>query len=231
MLAGFADAVRVRKARPRSRSRRPGLGDESTGTAAPAHWRRAAERGARDSPDTWHTLDPACEIPARPTCSPRRTHRPQAVYLLRRGDRGAHPRRRDHRRALPAATMQALISLIAATGLRVGEAWPSTAATTGLDNGTLTVTGKGTIRCAWCHCTRPPLRCSRGYATRRDRLCPHLASPAVFVTSTGQRSRTARRGIQETFARLVALAEHRGAARDGADQGSTTSGTPSPSPP
>jgi integrase/recombinase XerD len=40
-----------------------------------------------------------------------------------------------------------------------------------------------------------------GYAARRDRLCPHPASPALFITSTGQRA--AQRGVAETFARPV----------------------------
>jgi integrase/recombinase XerD len=43
-----------------------------------------------------------------------------------------------------------------------------------------------------------------GYAARRDRLCPHPAGPAFFITSTGQRA--AQRGVAGTFARLVTLA-------------------------
>jgi integrase len=43
-----------------------------------------------------------------------------------------------------------------------------------------------------------------GYAARRDRLCPHPASPALFITSTGRRVQ--QRGVAEAFARLVALA-------------------------
>ena len=100
--------------------------------------------------------------------------------------------------------MQALISLIAATGLRVGEALALDRGDAGPDTtGTLTVTGKNDqMRLVPLHPTTAAMLA--GYAARRDRLCPHPASPAFFVTSTGQRA--AQRGVAETFARLVTLA-------------------------
>ncbi len=104
---------------------------------------------------------------------------------------------------MPAATLQALISLIAASGLRVGEALALDRADAGPDAGVLSVTGKnGQTRLVPLHPTTAGMLA--GYAARRDRLCPHPASPALFLTSTGQRAR--QRGVQETFARLVVLA-------------------------
>jgi integrase/recombinase XerD len=44
-----------------------------------------------------------------------------------------------------------------------------------------------------------------GYAARRDRLCPAATSPGFFVTTTGHRVR--QRGVQETFAKLLVLAD------------------------
>jgi len=88
-------------------------------------------------------------------------------------------------------------------GLRLGEALALDRGDAGLDAAVLTVTGKNDQ-------TRlVPLHPATGgmlarYAARRDRLCPHPASPALFITSTGQRAR--QRGVQETFARLVVLA-------------------------
>jgi integrase len=103
---------------------------------------------------------------------------------------------------MPAATLQALISLIAATGLRVGEAL-ALDRDAGLDAAVLTVTGKNDqTRLVPLHPTTASMLAR--YAARRDRLCPRPASPALFITSTGQRAQ--QRGVAETFARLVVLA-------------------------
>jgi integrase len=104
---------------------------------------------------------------------------------------------------MPSATLQALISLIAATGLRVGEALALDRGDTGPGVAMLTVTGKNDqTRLVPLHPTTASMLA--GYARRRDRLCPHPASPALFITSTGQRAQ--QRGVAETFARLVVLA-------------------------
>jgi integrase len=44
-----------------------------------------------------------------------------------------------------------------------------------------------------------------GYAARRDQLCPTPVSPGFFLTTTGRRVQ--QRGVQETFARLLVLAD------------------------
>jgi len=104
---------------------------------------------------------------------------------------------------MPSATLQALISLIAATGLRVGEALALDRGDAGPDAAMLTVTGKNDqTRLVPLHPATVAMLAR--YAARRDRLCPHPASPALFLTSTGQRAR--QRGVAETFARLVVLA-------------------------
>lgn len=43
------------------------------------------------------------------------------------------------------------------------------------------------------------------YAARRDRLCPDTASPAFFVTRSGQRMQPS--WVQQTFAKLLVLAD------------------------
>lgn len=98
--------------------------------------------------------------------------------------------------------MRALISLIAATGLRLGEAL-ALDRDTDAATGTLTVTGKNDqVRLVPVHQTTVSMLTA--YARRRDQLCPRPASPAFFITSTGHRAQ--QRGVQETFARLLALA-------------------------
>jgi integrase len=169
--------------------------------AAPAHWRRRLSV-VRGFARYLATVDPACQIPPADLL-PAPSHRPPpyiysaeeiAALIHAAGTIGA---------PLPSATMQALISLIAATGLRVGEALALDRGDAGIDAGSLTVTGKNDqMRMVPLHPTTAAMLA--GYAARRDRLCPHPASPAFFTTSTGQRA--AQRGVAETFARLVALA-------------------------
>lgn len=104
---------------------------------------------------------------------------------------------------LPSATLQTLISLIAASGLRLGEALALERGDADPDAAILAVTGKNDqVRMVPLHPTTAGMLA--GYAARRDRLCPHPASPAFFITSTGHRAQ--QRGVQETFARLLALA-------------------------
>jgi integrase/recombinase XerD len=169
--------------------------------AAPAHWRRRLSV-VRGFARYLATVDPACQVPPADLLAAP-SHRPPpyiysaeeiAALIHAAGTIGAPPL---------AATMQALISLIAATGLRVGEALALDRGDAGLDAGVLTVTGKNDqTRLVPLH---PTTACMLArYAARRDRLCPHPASPALFITSTGQRA--AQRGVAETFARLVALA-------------------------
>jgi integrase/recombinase XerD len=168
--------------------------------AAPAHWRRRLSV-VRGFARHLATLDPACQIPpADLLVAP--AHRPPpyiysaeeiAALVHAAGTIGA---------PLPSATLQALISLIAASGLRIGEALALDRADAGPD-AMLTVTGKNDqVRMVPLHPTTASML--TGYAARRDQLCPRPASPAFFITSTGQRAR--QRGAQETFARLVVLA-------------------------
>jgi site-specific recombinase XerD len=169
--------------------------------AAPAHWRRRLSV-VRGFARHLATLDPACQIPPADLLAAP-SHRPPpyiysaeeiAALIHAAGTIGA---------PLPAATLQALISLIAASGLRVGEALALDRGDAGLDTAMLTVTGKNDqTRLVPLHPSTASMLA--GYARRRDQLCPHRASPAFFITSTGQRVQ--QRGVAETFARLVVLA-------------------------
>jgi integrase len=169
--------------------------------AAPAQWRRRLSV-VRGFARYLAALDDACQIPpadllpAPASRPPPYIYSPEEIAALihAAGTIGA---------PLPSATMQALISLIAATGLRVGEALALDRDHAGLDAGSLTVTGKNDqVRLVPVHATTAAMLA--GYAARRDRLRPDPASPAFFITSTGQRA--GQRGVAETFARLVTLA-------------------------
>jgi integrase/recombinase XerD len=169
--------------------------------AAPAHWRRRLSV-VRGFARYLAAVDPACQIPPADLL-PAPSHRPppyiysaeEIAALIHAAETIGAP--------LPAQTMQALISLIAATGLRVGEALALDRGDAGIDTGTLTVTGKNDqIRLVPLHPTAATMLA--GYAARRDRLCPRPASLAFFITGTGRRVQ--QRGVAETFARLVSLA-------------------------
>ena len=169
--------------------------------AAPAQWHRRLSV-VRGFARYLATLDPACQVPPADLLVAPSRRPPPYIYsaeeiaaLIHAAGTIGSP--------LPSATMQALISLIAASGLRLGEALALDRADAGLATGVLTVAGKNDqARMVPLHSSTVSMLA--GYARRRDRLCPHPASPAFFVTSTGQPAR--QRGVHETFARLVVLA-------------------------
>jgi integrase len=147
-------------------------------------------------------FDPDCQVPAA-NLLVARAHRPTPYHytdaeisaLVHAAGTIAAP--------LPAATLQALISLIAATGLRLGEALALNRDDVDPRAAALTVTGKnGLTRTVPLHDTTVAML-SR-YAARRDQLCLAAVSPGFFLTTTGHRVR--QNGVQETFAKLLVLA-------------------------
>ena len=149
-----------------------------------------------------HALDPGCEIPPIDLL-PARSHRP-APYLYSAEEVAALVHAAGTLSApLHAATVQALIRLIAASGLRLGEALALDRGDVDLHAGVLTVTGKNDqTRLVPVHPTTAEMLA--GYAARRDRLCPAPASLGVFLTATGHRVQQS--GVQQTFARLLVQA-------------------------
>ncbi len=170
-------------------------------TATPGHWHRRLSV-VRGFARYLHTLDPSCEIPpADLIVAP--SHR-KSPYLYSPAEIAALVHAAGTITApLPAASIQALISLIAASGLRLGEALGLDRDHVGLQGAMLTVNGKnGQQRLVPLHSTTVTML--TGYAARRDRLCPAAASPAFFITRTGQRLQ--QRWVHQTFARLLVLA-------------------------
>ena len=129
-------------------------------------------------------LDPACEVP--PPGLLKATARRPAPYLYSAQEITAliaaagtlSPPMR-------AATCQTLISLLAATGLRISEALTLSRGDVDLDAGVLKVTGKyGKIRLVPLHPTMTSTLAR--YAASRDRYCPRPQAGTFFLATTGR---------------------------------------------
>ena len=149
------------------------------------------------------TIDDDSEVPPDgllPHHSRRRTpylYSPaQIAALMDAAGRLAHP--------LRAATFATVIGLMACTGLRTGEAMRLDRGYVDLDDNLLTVRNSkhGKSRLVPLHpSTSTELR---GYAARRDELCPRPASPAFFLSGAG--TRLNHTNASSTFAGLRAAA-------------------------
>jgi integrase len=170
--------------------------------AAPVWWARRLSV-ARCFARHLATLDPACEVPPTDLLPARYRRRTPYLYspaevaaLVHAAGTLAVP--------LHAATYQALVSLLAATGLRVGEAMALGRRDVDLDTGLLTVErGKhDRSRRVPLHPTTTEML--RRYTRRRDRLCPAPAADSFFVSTAGTRLLAA--NVDQVFTRLLSLA-------------------------
>ncbi|HEX2301019.1 MAG TPA: tyrosine-type recombinase/integrase, partial [Pseudonocardiaceae bacterium] len=113
-------------------------------------------------------FDPACQIPP-PGLLPARAHRPTPYHYSAEEIAGLVHAAGTIAAPLHAATMQTLISLMTASGLRVGEALALNHGDVDPHAAVLTVTGKNDLtRLVPLHATTVAML--TGYATRRDRL-------------------------------------------------------------
>ena len=146
------------------------------------------------------TIDPATEIPPAGVW-PSVTPRPQPYIWADRDIQRLLAAARELRPPLRAATYETLLGLLAATGMRLGEATGLDRADADLDGGVLTIRdGKfGRSRLVPLHPTVTSALAS--YAARRDRLCPSPAATRFFVSTAGTALRTS--GVDSAFAQLT----------------------------
>jgi integrase/recombinase XerD len=132
------------------------------------------------------TLDPACEVPPLELL-PASKHRPipyryreEEVLALMAAARRLRP-------PLRAATFEALIGLLACTGLRIGEAIRLDREDFDPTRGLLIVRDSkfGKSREVLLH--EGTVRALSEYGERRDRLCPHAERRSFFITTRGTR--------------------------------------------
>jgi integrase/recombinase XerD len=105
---------------------------------------------------------------------------------------------------LRAATFETFIGVMAATGLRTGEAMALDRADVGLGDGTLLIRRSklGKSRLVPLHLSTTAALAS--YADCRDRLCPRPATAAFFLSGAG--TRLNHTNVSGTFAGLLAAA-------------------------
>jgi len=201
MLLEFADRLHHSGQRTITVAAALGWASEPSGTTTAHRQRRLAV--VRGFARYLVAFDPDCQVPP-PGLLPGRAHRPTPYHysaeeiaaLVHAAGTIAAP--------LPAATMQALISLLAVGGLRVGEALALDRDDVDQPTAILMVTGKNDqTRLVPLHSTTVTMLAR--YAARRDRLCPTPVSPAFFLTATGRRVQ--HRGVHQIFARLLTAAD------------------------
>ena len=150
-----------------------------------------------------HAIDPAVEV-APVGLLPRRHHRP-IPYLFTPAEIAALLAATDTIRSpLRAATYRTVFGLLAATGIRVGEAIRLDDADLDLTEDQLTVreTKFGKSRRIPLHTTT--IAALRNYITERDRLSVGPKADSVFVSTTG--TRLVYPSVNSTFRRLVGVA-------------------------
>ena len=151
----------------------------------------------------YKTFDPSCQVPPAgllPAPAGRITpylySREEIAALVHAAGTLARP--------LQAATFQALISLLAVTGLRAGEAIRLTRSDVDLDAALITVINSkfGKSRLVPLH--PATARMLRRYAARRDQLCPAPLAGRFFISTAGTPLLIG--SVDGVFARLLALA-------------------------
>jgi site-specific recombinase XerD len=146
-----------------------------------------------------HPQDPSVQVPpqrllpARPTRSAPYIYTQAEITALLQSAQALRP-------PMKAATMSALIALMAATGIRTGEAIGLDLADLDIQAATLTVTGKyGKVRLLPLHPT--VAGGLTGYLADRDRLLPASTCPALLVSTRGRR--LLRQHVHHTFRGLA----------------------------
>jgi integrase/recombinase XerD len=150
----------------------------------------------------YHAYDPRTEIPAPDLLRYRAIRQTPHIYTDQEIRALVQAARRLRRRLLR-ETYATLIGLLAATGMRVGEALTLDEPDLDWHRSLVTLrTGKfGKSRQLPLHAST--IAALRHYARLRDRLCPRRRSPSFFVSSTG--TRVIHQNFHHVFLRLVRL--------------------------
>lgn len=147
-----------------------------------------------------HALDPATEVPPSDLLAYRR-RRPtpylfsdaEVTGLLAAAGALKHP--------LRAVTHRTLFGLLAATGMRVGEALRLDRTDVDLDTGRLDISNTKFNKSRVLPLHASTVAALHGYARDRDRMLPRPTQPSLFINIRG--TRLAARRVRAVFADLV----------------------------
>jgi integrase/recombinase XerD len=170
------------------------------GNADPAWW-AARLTVIREFARFLATFDELTEIPP-PGLLPRRAGRTPPPYLYSQAEITALIHAARHlAHPLRAATFESFIGLMAATGIRTGEAMGLDRCDPDLDRGVLLVRGTkfGKSRLVPLHPTT--VERLADYQRRRDELCPRPSTEAFFLSGAG--TRLNHTNASKTFTRLL----------------------------
>jgi integrase len=146
------------------------------------------------------TIDPATEVPPYGVW-PSRTPRP-VPYLYSEADvRRLLEATRQLRPTIRAASYEALIGLLAASGMRVGEAMGLSRDDVDLTEGVVTIKEAKFDRSRLVPLHPSTAAALGAYAARRDRLCPKPRARTFFVSSVGTALNL--RCLDQTFSELT----------------------------
>lgn len=138
---------------------------------------------------TWlSAFDAQTEVPPqRLLPSWHRRPRPHIYTEVETQSLMAAAARRRSRTGLRALTYTTLIGLLAATGLRPGEAFALDRADVDFENGILFIRGTKFGKSRFVPLAATTRRALQQYAARRDRLCPRPRALAFFLSERGLR--------------------------------------------
>lgn len=146
------------------------------------------------------TMDPATEVP--PSGIFPTTRRRPSPYLFSEPDiervlaaaRGLAP-------PLRAATHEALFGLLAASGMRIGEAISLARGDVDLESGVITIRHAKFDRTRFVPLHQSTTAALTVYAATRDRLCRHQRADVFFCSSVG--TALDRSGVDKTFRQIT----------------------------
>jgi integrase/recombinase XerD len=130
-------------------------------------------------------IDARTEVPPPGLIAGRRRWRPSFIYSP--GDIDALMAQARQLRPMPAATHETLIGLLAATGLRVGEAIRLDRADIDWAGAVLTIRESKFGKTRMVPVLGSTLNGLERYARIRDRLCPQTTTVSFFVSTAGTR--------------------------------------------
>lgn len=146
------------------------------------------------------TIDPATEVPP-PGLFPTSRRRPSPYLFSERDVERVLAAARGLAPPLRAATHEALFGLLAASGMRVGEAIGLARGDVDLESGVITIRHAKFDRTRFVPLHESTTAALSAYAATRDRLCRQPQSDVFFCSSVG--TALDRSGVGKTFRQIT----------------------------